>query len=52
MLIQSYLVSEFVNNMGASVTTIQETITKDVSYNFIEVIDQFIIPQYSPNVMH
>ena len=52
MLIQSYLAAEFVNNMDASVMTIQETITKDFSYNFKQVIEQFIIPQYSPNVMH
>ena len=52
MLIQSYLVAEFINNMGAPVMTIQKMITKDVPYNFKEVIEQFIIPQYSPNVMH
>ena len=52
MLIQSYLVSEFVNNIDASIMTIQGTITKNVSYNFKEVIEQLIIPQYLPNVMH
>lgn len=40
-----YLVAEFTNNMGVPVMTAQKMITNDVSYNFKEVMSQFMIPQ-------
>lgn len=45
-----YLVAEFTNNMNTPIMTTKKMISKDISYNFNEIIAKFKIPPYASNV--